>query len=199
MLKVGLTGGLGCGKSTVAGLFIEFGVPVYDADEIARELVEPGRPAFMAIAEAFGEGILEQGRLNRTKLRERIYSNPTDKLTLETIIHPLVFESMAERAATLQACYCIFAIPLLIESGRRDFVDRILVVDCLPNQQYERVRRRDRLDDTAIRQIIEAQAARQDRLSAADAVIENTGEMGLLREQVNKLHESYLLLAKKYP
>jgi dephospho-CoA kinase len=199
MLKVGLTGGVGCGKSTVACLFGELGVPIFDADQIARELAEPGQPAYTAIAEAFGDILLEDGRINRTRLRARVYANPQDRRTLEGILHPMVYTSLRDKAEGLQEPYCIFAIPLLIETGRQDFVDKILVVDCHPDQQYERVRRRDGLDDAAIARIIAAQASRYEKLAAASDIIKNTGRVERLWEQVAKLHQAYLTMAQEYP
>ncbi len=195
MLKVGLTGGVGCGKSTVAGLFMEKGIPVFDADHIARELVEPGQPAFVEIVATFGETIVANGRLDRAKLRELIYADAEAKRSLEAIIHPLVYQALEQRVIGLEAPYCIFAIPLLIETGRQDSVDRILVVDCHPAQQYERVRQRDGLDDAAIERIIRAQASREEKCHAANDIIENTGQIEQLREQVETLHQTYLALA----
>jgi dephospho-CoA kinase len=199
MLKVGLTGGVGCGKSTVASLFGELGVPVFDADQIARELAEPGQPAYAAIAAQFGGILLDDGRINRALLRARVYANPQDRRTLEGILHPMVYNSLRDKAECLQQPYCILAIPLLIETGRQDFVDRILVVDCHPDQQYERVRRRDGLDDAAIARIIAAQASRAEKLAAASDIIENTGEVGRIRAQVVTLHQAYLAMAQEYP
>ncbi len=196
MLKIGLTGGVGCGKSTVAELFAAKGVPVFDADQIARELVEPGQPALAAIAAQFGDAVLVDGRLDRAALRKRIYADVESKRTLEAILHPLVYQALADRAGRVQAPYCLFAIPLLIETGRRAFVDRILLVDCLDGQQYARVRGRDGLDDAAIGRIIQAQASREEKLAVADDIIDNTGPIERLREQMERLHQTYLALAR---
>ena len=196
MLKIGLTGGVGCGKSTVASMFAAKGVPVLDADEIARMLVQNGQPAFTAIVAHFGEGIVLNGQIDRKQLRGQIYSNPQAKRTLESIIHPLVYQSLSDQARCLQNPYCIFAIPLLIETGRLDFVDRILVVDCLPEQQYERVRQRDRLDGPTISRIMRAQSSREQKLALADDIIENFGRIEELPGQVEKLHQAYLDLTK---
>ncbi len=198
MLKIGLTGGIGCGKSTVAGLFAAKGVPVFDADEIARQLVEPGQPALIAIALEFGDSVLQDGRLDRAALRERIYADAAARQKLEAIIHPRVYQSLQERAEGLRHPYCVFAIPLLLETGKQDFVDRILVVDCLPEQQYERVRNRDGLDDAAIGHIIHAQAGREEKLAAADDIIKNVGTIEQLEEQVEKLHRTYLALTRNH-
>ena len=199
MLRVGLTGGVGSGKSSVANLFAELGIGVLDADKIAHSLYEPGQPAYSAVVAQFGEGILSNGRIDRVRLRERVYAKEADRRTLEAIIHPLVYQSLARLAGCMVAPYCIIAIPLLVETRAQGFVDRILVVDCHPEQQYERVRQRDGLDDRAIGLIVQAQASRRERLAIANDVIENTGEVGLLREQVENLHRSYLALAQEYP
>jgi len=197
MLRIGLTGGVGCGKSTVASLFAGKGVPVFDADQIARELVEPGQVAFAAIVAEFGGDILEHGRINRARLRDRVFAHPLERQMLEAIIHPLVYQALADRAVCLDGPYCIFAIPLLVETGRLDFVDRILVVDCHPDQQYERVRQRDSLDEATVGRIIQVQAKRGERLAVANDVIENTGLIEQLRVQVDKLHEAYLTLVPR--
>lgn len=196
MLRVGLTGGVGCGKTTVAQMFADMGVPVFDADQIARELVEPGRPALAAIVREFGGGVLVDGRLDRKAMRERIYADASAKRALEAILHPLVYRALDEEAGHLKEPYCIFAIPLLLETGRRAFVDRILVVDCPPEQQYKRVGRRDGLADAEIGRIIQSQAGREEKLAAADDVIENAGSIDQLRGQVERLHRAYLVLAQ---
>ena len=197
MLKIGLTGGIGCGKSVAAQFFASKGVPVFDADEVARELVAPGQPALAAIVAQFGEGVLEDGRLNRTLLRERIFVDESAKRTLEALLHPLVYQSLNAKAQHLEYPYCIFAIPLLIETGRQAFVDRILLVDCPAEQQYARVRRRDGLDDTTIGRILAAQASRADKLAAADDIIDNAGSIEQLHGQLEALHQAYLALALK--
>lgn len=197
MLKIGLTGGVGCGKSTVAQLFADLGMPVLDSDQIARELVEPGQPALAAIVTRFGKAVLTpDGRLDRAVLRGRIYADAEARRVLEAILHPLVYQELAERAAGLDAPYCLFVIPLLVETGRQAFVDRILLVDCPLEQQYERVRRRDGLSDAAIERIIRAQASREEKLACADDVIENVGSIEPLRRQVELLHRAYLGLAQ---
>ncbi len=197
MLRVGLTGGVGCGKSTVAGLFAEKGVPVLDADQIAHAIMEPGQAGFAAVITAFGESLLEHGWINRKRLRDRVFANAADRLTLEAIIHPLVYQALHDQAGELAYPYCLMAIPLLLETGRRSFVDRILVVDCRPDQQHERVRQRDGLDDAAIERIIRVQTSREEKLAAANDVIENTGSIEQIQDQVEALHQIYLVLAQK--
>jgi dephospho-CoA kinase len=196
MLKIGLTGGLGCGKTTVANLFAAKGVPVLDADQIARELVEPGQPALAAIVREFGEEFLEAGQLNRVRLREVVFQCPERKRQLESILHPMVFDAMQRQLATLRSDYCILCIPLLLETKQQAFVDRILVIDCPVELQYERVKNRDGLEMAEIGRIIQSQVSRQERLAAATEVIENSGQMEQLVEQVEKLHRMYRTLAR---
>jgi dephospho-CoA kinase len=196
MLKIGLTGGLGCGKTTVANLFAAKGVPVLDADQIARELVEPGQPALAAIVREFGEEFLEAGQLNRVRLREVVFQCPERKRQLESILHPMVFDAMQRQLATLRSDYCILCIPLLFETKQQAFVDRILVIDCPVELQYERVKNRDGLEMAEIGRIIQSQVSRQERLAAATEVIENSGQMEQLVEQVEKLHRMYRILAR---
>lgn len=196
MLKIGLTGGLGCGKTTVASLFAAKGVPVLDADQIARELVEPGQPALAAIVREFGEEFLEAGQLNRVRLREVVFQCPERKRQLESILHPMVFDAMQRQLATLRSDYCILCIPLLFETKQQAFVDRILVIDCPVELQYERVKNRDGLEMAEIGRIIQSQVSRQERLAAATEVIENSGQMEQLVEQVEKLHRMYRILAR---
>ncbi len=198
MLKIGLTGGIGSGKSTVARLFEHRGVPVIDADRIARELVEPGRPALQAIREIFGPEVIEPcGRLDRAKLRSKVFSDPEAKLALETLLHPQIFAEMARRAELCQTPYCILAIPLLVETGARDRVDRVLVVDCPKALQIERIKRRDRLPEDLILKILASQAPRKERLEVADEVIDNTGDLNDLERQVEELHRFYLRLSSE--
>jgi len=199
MLKIGLTGGIGCGKTTVANLFATKGVPVLDADQIARDLVEPGQPALAAIVREFGAQILEAGRLNRAKLRETIFRLPARKQWLEALLHPMVFDAMRRQISMLRSDYCILCIPLLIEARQQEFVDRILVVDCPVELQYARIKSRNGLEESEISCIIQSQAGRGERLAAADDVIENIGAMAQLQMQVEKLHRFYLDLARKVP
>lgn len=195
VLTIGLTGGLGSGKTVVAELFADKGVSVFDADVISRELVEPGQPALADIVTEFGSSILLEGRLNRSALRDRIYANPRARRRLEAILHPRVYQTLVEKAGQLHDPYCLFAIPLLIETGQQSFVDRILLVDCPVELQYERARLRDGLDDQTISLILDAQASRAERVASAHDIIDNSGSIARLREQVEKLHEDYLALA----
>ena len=196
MLKIGLTGGIGSGKSTVTQIFSELKAPIIDADIIAYELVGPGKPALKAIIDHFGQQILtNQNALNRKKLKEIIFSNPEQKKQLEQILHPLVFAEMESQIKQLSGPYCILSIPLLLETQMEDFVDRILVIDCPVELQLERVKNRDQLSEDRIKAIIASQATKEQRLQAAEDVIDNSTDAQALAEQVKKLHNLYLSLA----
>lgn len=196
MLKVGLTGGIGSGKSTVAKIFSDLNIPVLDADEIAHRLVEKGQPALVQICREFGPDILgPNGSLNREKLRELVFSDTMQKQKLESILHPLIFDSIAAELKRLTAPYCIISIPLLFETGMTQIVDRILVIDCPIETQIERVRARDKLTIERVQSIIDNQVSRTFRKAKADDVIDNTGSDYRLAEQVKKLHNLYLSLS----
>ncbi len=194
--KVGLTGGIGSGKSTVAQLFGALGVPEIDADLVARNLVRPGEPALKAIVDVFGKNVLlDDGELNRSLLKDLVFSDEGFKRQLENIIHPLVYAEMQKQVDKLSAMYTILSIPLLFETNRQNFVDRILVVDCSEDLQLERIKIRDSLSEDAAIKIMKSQVARQYRLSSADDVIENSGEEAALDQQVTKLDAKYRHLA----
>ncbi|WFP49563.1 dephospho-CoA kinase [Methylomonas sp. EFPC3] len=196
MLKIGLTGGIGCGKTTVCRLFADLGVPVVDADLIARRLVEPGEPALQAIVQTFGADMLKtDGSLDRPKLREAIFADPEQKRRLDAIMHPRVYARIAADVAALQADYCLIAVPLLLESKNPYVVDRILVVDCPQPLQIERVVTRDKLSAEQAQAIVASQMSRPERLARADDVIDNSAGPELLAEQVKSLHNSYIFLA----
>lgn len=196
MLRVGLTGGIGCGKSTVCQLFAKWGVPIVDADVIAKELVEPGQPALQQIAEYFGQDILdEQGGLKRGLLRSRVFANNAERKLLESILHPLIQSEIKVRLSSLQATYVIVAVPLLLETGQLNHFDRILLVDCSQYSQRQRVMMRDGVDESQIDAIIASQATRQARLAVAHDVIDNSLTIDHLAAQVRAQHNSYLILA----
>ncbi|WP_027159199.1 dephospho-CoA kinase [Methylobacter luteus] len=196
MLKIGLTGGIGCGKTTVARLFAELGSPVIDADQIAHDLVAKGQPALKQIDQQFDADILNpDGSLNRSRLREIVFSDPAQKQKLESILHPLVYQSIQAELEKLNAPYCIIAIPLLFETNMTHFVDRVLVVDCPVETQIARVRKRDQLSLERIRSIIDSQVSRDVRKSHADDLIDNSESDYRLAEQVKKLHNLYLSLS----
>ena len=195
MLKVGLTGGIGCGKTTVAKVFAQLNIPVIDADEIAHRLVVIGQPALAQIQQEFGADILSpDGSLNRKKLRELIFSDLKQKQKLESILHPLVYQAIQAELKQLNTPYCIICIPLLFETNMSHFVDRILVVACSVETQIERVRSRDNMSVERIQSIIDGQASRAFRIEKADDLIENSGTDDKLAERVKKLHNLYLSL-----
>ncbi len=196
MLVVGLTGGIGSGKTAVSDRFARYGVPVIDTDLLARELVEPGQPALVEIVAQFGSDCLDgDGRLHRARLRERVFADPAGRRRLEAILHPRIRALARERIARLTASYCLLVIPLLAETGMTDVVDRVLVVDAPVAEQIRRVMARDGLDETQARRILAAQARRDQRLALADDVLENAGELAELDRQITALHQHYSLLA----
>jgi len=190
--KVGLTGGIGSGKSTVAGLFAKLGTPVLDADVIARELVIPGTSALARIVEAFGADILTaQGTLDRPRLRRIIFSDPARRKALEAILHPPIRAAMRERVAKLAGPYCVLCIPLLLETGQETEVDRILVVDTPHSLQYRRVMARDGLSAAEAAAILRAQIGWRERLARADDVIVNDKGFAELERRVSELDRLY--------
>lgn len=194
MLIVGLTGGIASGKSLVSDHFAALGVPIIDTDVIARDLVLPGTPALQAIIQHFGAGFLNSdGTLNRTKLREQIFNAPEDKLWLETLLHPLIRQSVQTQLATLDAAYCMVVIPLLAENmASYNFLDKICVVDTDEQTQLERLRQRDHLTAQQGIKMIAAQATRQMRNKIADDILDNTGNLPSLKQAIRALHERYL-------
>jgi len=196
MLRIGLTGGIGSGKSAAALLFSARGAPVIDTDEIARALVEPGQPAYDEIVKIFGEDIVDGNRrINRDRLRERVFENTTERKRLEAILHPRIREVVRTKIADIESPYCIVVVPLLIESGFDDLVDRILVVDASENLQIQRTVTRSGLSEPDIRKIMSAQATRAQRLQRADDVIDNNADRKQLEKEVERLHHWYLSLA----
>lgn len=196
MFVVGLTGGIGCGKSAVTDCFAALGVPIIDADVVARTVVEPGQPALREIVQQFGTDALHpDGTLNRAWLREHIFSNPDAKSILEGILHPRIRAEMHHRLDEFETPYAIFAIPLLFETGQDKSVDRILVVDCAPELQISRVTRRDQASEAQTKSIIASQIDRQSRLAKADDIIDNSGTLDDLCSMVELLHQKYLKLA----
>jgi dephospho-CoA kinase len=192
-LVVGLTGGIGSGKTTVANGFHALGVPVIDADKLARELVEPGQPALDEIISTFGtEATTTDGRLDRNYMRQRIFADPGQKSQLEAILHPKIRQRIRALLADIRTPYCIVVIPLLLETGQTDLVDRILVVDSPEKEQLTRVAARDSLSDNAIMAIINSQTDRNTRLAAADDIIVNDRGMSELTGHIQKLHRHYM-------
>ena len=196
-LRIGLTGGIASGKSTVARRFTELGVPVIDADAAARAVVAPGTPGLAAVSERFGPGVLaDNGELDRRALRDLIFKDPALRQDLEAILHPLIRADMEQSAELAVGPYVVMDIPLLVEGGSRDRVDRILVVDVDEAVQLQRVVARDGCTEQQARAILASQATRTARLAAADDVLPNTGTVTDLRQAVDRLHERYLRLAR---
>ncbi len=197
-LVVVLTGGIGSGKSTVSRHFEKLGVPVIDADLIAREQVAPGAPALDEIRERFGAAVITpMGGLDRDRMRGIVFEDSTKRLQLQQILHPRIRSEMQLRLEQLDTPYAVLVIPLLLESGQNSLADRILVVDTPEVRQRERVQQRDGLNKTQIEQIIAAQVDRQSRLAAADDVISNDGDLRALEKAVEQLHRRYLGMAER--
>ncbi len=193
VLVIGVTGGIGSGKTTVANLFSSLGVPVIDADELARQVVAPGQPAYEEILQHFGTTILgKSGELDRRRLRARIFSDSAKRDRLEAIVHPRVYAQMKHLLDCLETPYAIVVVPLLIESGARELVDRVLVVDSPEELQIERTHRRDGTTRAAVKKILAAQLDRSARLSAADDIIENDASLEALAKVVSRLHRQFL-------
>lgn len=195
-LRIGLTGGIASGKSAVADAFARRGVRIVDTDVIAREVVEPGRPALDEVVRAFGAGVLDaDGRLDRRALRAIVFAEPALRRRLESILHPAIRTEMRAQAAAAAGPYVVIAIPLLVENGLQSQVDRVLVVDCPPDVQLARLLARDRETPEGARRILAAQASREARLAAADDVVANDGTLDELDARVEALHRRYLALA----
>jgi dephospho-CoA kinase len=196
---VGLTGGIGSGKSAVAALFARLGVGVVDTDEIAHELTRPGGEAIAPIRAAFGDqAIARDGALDRTAMRKLAFGNARERNRLEAILHPMIRAESSRRLERATGPYAILVIPLLVESGvDRSRSPRVLVVDCPEASQLERVMRRSGLPEAEVRAILATQATRAQRLAAADDVIDNAGAPQALEGQVAHLHEKYLTLARE--
>ncbi|WP_374482752.1 dephospho-CoA kinase [Zoogloea sp.] len=194
---VGLTGGIGSGKSAAAELFEELGVAVVDTDRIAHALTAPDGAAMTAIREAFGAGVIaEDGSLNRPAMRALAFEDPDARKRLEAILHPMIRAESDRQCHAAQAPYVLLVVPLLIESGTyRGRVQRLCVVDCPEEIQVERVVSRSGLEACQVRAIMAVQVRRADRLAAADDVVDNSGDLPQLREQVASLHRRYLALA----
>lgn len=203
MLVIGLTGGIGSGKTTVAQLFSELGVEIIDTDDIAHEIVKQGEPALQRLVDEFGQGILQaDGELNRSKLRDIIFQDKKKRESVEKILHPIIRSQLMEhikksREAQI-APYAILVIPLLVDNGDWMMIDRILVVDCEDDVQIERVMQRDKQSREQVIAVMDAQIDREERLIAADDIINNNGKPELLEEAVLNLHRQYLAIADNY-
>lgn len=196
MLKIGLTGGIGSGKSTVSKIFQQINIPVIDADEIAHQLVTVGQPALTKIQQEYGSNILNpDGTLNRKQLKELIFSDDLKKQKLETILHPLIYQAIQKQINALNTPYCIICIPLLFETDMTNLVDRILVVDCPVEEQIKRLLKRDNMTIERIQSIINSQVSRAFRKSMANDLLDNTLSNECLAQQIKKLHNQYNLLS----
>jgi len=192
---LGLTGGIGSGKSAVAEQFGRLGVHWVDADHAARWVVEPGKPALQRIVEHFGDAVLTPtGELNRAALRAQVFGNADERKWLEQLLHPLIRQEIAEHLARTQSPYSILVSPLLIEAGQYRQTNRVLVVDVPESLQVQRAMRRDRSSEAQIRAILSAQASRADRLRHADDVLVNDRDLAWLEAEVHRLHDFYLTL-----
>jgi len=192
---LGLTGGIGSGKSAAAQHFIELGVHAVDADHAARWVVEPGRPALAQIATHFGAGILQaDGQLNRAALRAQIFQHPEERRWLEALLHPLIRQEIISNLAKAESAYAILVSPLLVESGQYLLTQRVLVVDTPEQLQLERTMQRDHASAEQVQAILKAQASREERLGHADDVLLNDRDINWLQAEVERLHHFYLTL-----
>ena len=194
---VGLTGGIGSGKSSAARLFQDLGAGVVDVDDISHALTRPGGAGISEIGQQFGPEFLSvDGSLDRARMRERVFRDSQAKTRLEAILHPLIGHQARDQVACATQPYVLLVVPLLLETNAyRDLTRRIAVVDCTEETQIERTMRRSQLPESAVRAIMAAQISRQDRLAQADDVLHNDGDEEELRQQVAKLHQRYLELA----
>ncbi|MDN7126348.1 dephospho-CoA kinase [Pseudidiomarina sp. 1APR75-33.1] len=193
MWVLGLTGGIGSGKTTVSDLFSSHGITVVDADVIARHILDQGTPALAAVTERYGkQALTDDGSLNRGWLREKIFAEPEEKDWLNQLTHPLIRSQLLEELEAAASPYVILSAPLLVENNLTRFCDRVLVVDVSEETQRQRTLARDKVSSDQIEQILAAQASRNERLAAADDVINNEGALSELAPQVKALHQDYL-------
>jgi dephospho-CoA kinase len=196
LFRVVLTGGIASGKTAVAKEFMALGVPVIDTDQISREVVEPGSKTLDQIVTAFGAIALDsQGHYDRRRIRELVFADPQERKKLNAIIHPAIRAELARQSQIVIGPYQIHAIPLFVEGGAQGGYDRVLVVDCSEQLQLQRVIQRDKVDVAQARQILVAQASREQRLAVASDVIVNDGSLDKLRIHTAQLHQRYLELA----
>jgi dephospho-CoA kinase len=195
---VGISGGIGSGKTTVTDLFAKYGIEVIDADVIAREVVEPETPALKAIIHKFGESVLDpSGSLDRAKLRNLVFEDVEVKNWLNKLLHPAIRQQMLLQTQQAKSAYCLLSVPLLVENKLNEQVDRVVIVDVDEQTQLQRTLLRDKTNAPQIRAIMNAQATRQQRLAVADDIIDNNGKADDLAKQVAHLHQHYLQLAKQ--
>lgn len=199
-LRIGLTGGIASGKSTVAEMFAGLGAVIIDTDIIARKVVEPGAPALDEVRHEFGDVVIaDDGRLDRAALRRIVFADDDARARLERILHPRIRAATERAAESAGGDYQIIVVPLLVESPMRDFVDRIVVVDCDEKTQIRRLMARDAESEGQARRMLAAQASREQRLAIADDIVQNDGDLNDTLRQVEMLHGRYLALARSSP
>lgn len=190
---VALSGGIASGKSTIANLFAHLGVPIIDADVIARQVVEIGTDAYKVIVKHFSQEILlPNNEIDRSQLREIIFNNDHERLWLNNLLHPIIQEQTQIQIAQQTAAYVIWVVPLLVENNLHNLADRVLMVDTPEQLQLERLIQRDNIDESLAKKMISSQISSQKRLTYADDIIVNNGDLTSLTAQVNKLHQQYL-------
>lgn len=197
VFTIGLTGGIGSGKTTVANLFANYGIDIIDTDTIAREMVAPNSTALEHIIGHFGAAFLNKdGTLNRRLLAEQVFADANAKQWLDRLLHPLIRAEMKQQIQQSQSPYCIAVVPLLVENQLQTMFDRILVIDCDQDLQLSRTRQRDQRSKACIDAIIHSQATRTNRLTHADDIIINNGDLATLKQHVNQYHQHYLSLCQ---
>lgn len=200
IFRIGLTGGIACGKTTVADMFAALGAQIIDTDELARDVVEPGEPALESVIEHFGSTILgDDGRLDRRALRRLVFSDPEKRHLLEQILHPAIRQRMIESSAIVRGPYQVLVIPLLVESHSDGHVDRVLVVDCDEEVQLRRLMNRDHESRETAENMLAAQISRQDRLDHADDIIDGGSNLEALQQRVKQLDQYYRELTTSLP
>jgi len=193
MITIGLTGGVGSGKSLVADLFMALGAPIIDTDILARAVVEPHTEGFSQVVEHFGSQIVcKEGTIDRKTLKKMVFNHPEERIWLEKTLHPLIRVLIKKQLSEIRAPYCIVVIPLLAETWPHPLIDRVLVVDSPQELQIQRVTERDQCSPEVVQNIIDAQASREDRLALADDVIKNDKDLQNLKDQVTHQHQTYL-------
>ena len=193
MYRVGLTGGIASGKTAVADIFDSLGAGIVDTDRVAREVVAPGQPGLEAVRGEFGGGVIRaSGKLDRRALRKVVFADPQARRRLESLLPPLIRARTMEQLEQVRAPYAVAVVPLLVETGFGELVDRVAVVDCPRAIRLERLRIRDGMDREQAESMLNAQVDRQTRLAAADDVIDNGGSRSSTRRQVQRLHALYV-------
>ena len=195
LFTVGVTGGIGSGKSAVADYFASQGICIVDADIVARVVVEPGTKALAQITERFGNDILINGQLDRGKLRTIIFAAPDERKWLENLLHPLIEQQIIDQLGQVTSRYAVLVSPLMLEIGQQALVDRVLVVDVPEHIQIERTMTRDQMTEEQTRQILNSQISREQRLAKAHDIVDNSGSLAQLHHYLEPLHQRYLRLA----